>query len=109
MIRTLTALLVHELHRPLRKLAGPDPAPEYSRWDRRDGHGARQNRRCPFCRAWFNTTALQDAHERDCDQRPTDPTPAEVLELAFPPHAGQLPDGRLIGYPRRGQLGRWSA
>jgi len=54
----------------------------------------RQDRRCPFCGAWFNTTPQQDAHERDCDQKPTDPTPAEVLELAFP--------------FRRHQLGRWS-
>ena len=34
-------------------------------------HGKpRQTRRCPYCRGWFNSTELQDAHERDCDQRP---------------------------------------
>lgn len=30
----------------------------------------RQDRRCPYCGGWFNTTALQDAHEEDCDQHP---------------------------------------
>jgi hypothetical protein len=30
----------------------------------------RQSRRCPWCNGWFNSTQLQDAHERDCDQKP---------------------------------------
>lgn len=34
----------------------------------------RQSRRCPWCNGWFNSTELQDAHERDCDQQPSDPT-----------------------------------
>lgn len=81
----------------------------------------RQSRRCPFCGGWFNSTELQDAHERDCDQRPTDPTPAEVLALALPPHYASRNhplstdtaeifevDPRLVGHHRRGWLGRWS-
>jgi len=38
----------------------------------------RQTRRCPYCFAWFNTTALQDAHEKDCDQQPAE-SAAHVL------------------------------
>lgn len=86
----------------------------------------RQPRRCPWCGGWFNSTELQDAHEKDCDQQPSDevltswgvPTPADVLAMAFPPHPGVLPevyagddvtlDPRLLLAPyRRGRLGRW--
>lgn len=124
MIRTLVTLALQELMRPLRNAAEFDPAPGYSRWDTRDGRvDERQTRRCPFCGGWFNTTAQQDAHERTCDQRPTDPTPAEVLALALPPHHGPGPahplstdiaeiyevDPRMVGHHRRSLLGRWSA
>lgn len=37
----------------------------------------RQSRRCPWCRGWFNSTELQDAHEEGCDQRPADPHDAQ--------------------------------
>lgn len=30
----------------------------------------RQDRRCPYCTGWFNSSELQAAHERDCDQKP---------------------------------------
>lgn len=116
MIRHLFTLLVQELHRPLRRtLVDLDPEPGYSDADHRDGLG-RQTRRCPFCRGWFNSTELQDAHERDCDQRPTAATPAEVLALAFPDHDRMVPEryappsySSPVGEYRRHILGRWSA
>lgn len=43
----------------------PGPAPTATR-------NGRQNRTCPYCRAWFNTERDQAAHERTCDQRPED-------------------------------------
>ncbi|WP_419704960.1 hypothetical protein [Promicromonospora sp. NFX87] len=90
MIRDLVTLVVQELMRPMRRSAALDPEPGRSGWDHLDSHGPRQARTCPFCNAWFNTTAQQDAHEHSCDQRPTNPTPAEVLDLALPPHYASI-------------------
>jgi len=107
--------------RPVRGLAEYDPNPTLSGRPRPDHATPRQDRTCPFCRAWFNTTAQQDAHERTCDQRPTDATPAEVLALALPPHHASVNhplttdtapifevDPRMVGDHRRSLLGRWS-
>lgn len=43
----------------------------------------RQSRRCPWCRGWFNSTELQDAHEEGCDQKP-----ADARDLHHPPEGG---------------------
>lgn len=45
----------------------------------------RQERRCPGCRGWFNSTELQDAHEEGCDQMPAGPRDLHQL-----PEGGHL-------------------